>query len=148
VRWDFVLLTLVHTVGGTFWGSSRRLLDLVQWAIVALQTVSQAAPVSAASLPTFLGTLFRGLAVLRVEGLLLASGCTGEYAFQTDVGVMGTALALTAIAGAAAVAAASSAFQSPPAARARAGPSSDARRGQCVPPRRPAAPIPLPPATR
>jgi len=86
------LLALVHTLGGTLWGSSRRLLDLVQWAVVALQTVSQAAPASSASLPPALGALFRGLATLRVEGVLLPSGCLGEYAFQTEVGVMGTAL--------------------------------------------------------
>jgi len=66
-----VLLWLVRTAGGTLWGSSRRFLDLVQWSMTALQTVSQAAPASSASLPAFLATLFRGLEVLRVKGVLL-----------------------------------------------------------------------------
>jgi len=90
---------LVATIGGTLWGSARRLLDLIQWGIAALQTVSQASPASAASLPPALAVLFRGLAALQVEGVLLASACTGDYAFQTEAGVMGTALGLTVLVG-------------------------------------------------
>jgi len=85
-------------------GSTRRMLDLAQWAVAALQTVSQAAPVSSAALPPALSAVFGGLAALQVQGLLLSSACLGEYAFTTEVGIMGTALALALVAGVVAVA--------------------------------------------
>jgi len=47
------------------------LLGLVQWSIAALQTVAQAAPASAAVPAPFLATLFRGIAVLQLDEVLL-----------------------------------------------------------------------------
>ena len=58
---------------------------LALWSVAALQTVSQAAPASAAALPPFLATLFRGVAVLQLDGVLLPPACTGAYAFESDV---------------------------------------------------------------
>lgn len=92
-----IIVALIATIGGTFWGSTRRIVDLMQWAVVSLQTVSQAAPAFDSSLPSALTTLFNGLAALQVQGILLPSACTGSYAFQTEVGVMGTAFCTTAI---------------------------------------------------
>ena len=81
-----LLIALVKCVGGTLDGSARLLLDLVLWSIAAVQTVSQAAPASAASLPPLLATVFRGIAVLQLDGVLLPPACTGAYAFESQVG--------------------------------------------------------------
>jgi len=37
------------------------------------------------SLPTFLATLFRGVAVLQLDEVLLPPACTGAYAFESQV---------------------------------------------------------------
>ena len=80
-----MLSALVKCYGGTLDGSVRLLLDLALWSVAALQTVAQAAPSSAAALPPFLATLFRGLAVLQLDGVLLPPACTGAYAFESEV---------------------------------------------------------------
>ena len=82
-----LLVVLLKLYGGTLEGSARLLLDLVLWSIAALQTVSQAAPASADALPSFLATIFRGIAVLQLDGVLLPPACTGAYAFESQVGV-------------------------------------------------------------
>jgi len=41
-------------------------------------------PASARSLPPQLASLFRGLAVLQLEGVLLPPSCTGAYAFESQ----------------------------------------------------------------
>ena len=83
-----LLVALVKLYGGTLEGSARLVLDLAVWSVAALQTVSQAAPASAAALPPFLATLFRGVAVLQLDGVLLPPACTGAYAFESEVRVM------------------------------------------------------------
>lgn len=80
-----LLVALVKWNGGTLDGSAMLLAGLVQWSVAALQTVAQAAPASAASLPAFLSTLFRGIAVLQLDGVLLPPACTGSYAFESQV---------------------------------------------------------------
>lgn len=80
-----VLVALVRLFGGTLNGSAVLLAGLVQWSVAALQTVAQAAPASAAALPPFLATVFRGLAVLQLDGVLLPPACTGAYAFESQV---------------------------------------------------------------
>ena len=80
-----MLMALVKLYGGTLDGSARLVLDLTLWSVAALQTVSQAAPASAAALPPFLATLFRGVAVLQLDGVLLPPACTGAYAFESEV---------------------------------------------------------------
>ena len=84
-----MLVALVACYGGTLGGSARLLLDLAQWSVAALQTVAQAAPVSAAALPPFLATIFRGIAVLQLDGVLLPPACTGAYAFESQVRLRG-----------------------------------------------------------
>lgn len=80
-----MLVALVKLYGGALEGCARLLLDLALWSVVALQTVPQAAPASAAALPPFLATLFRGVAVLQLDGVLLPPACTGAYAFESQV---------------------------------------------------------------
>lgn len=80
-----LLIALVKFYGGTLVGSAHRLLDLTLWSVAALQTVSQAAPASAASLPSFLALCFRGVSVLQLDGVLLPPACTGAYAFESQV---------------------------------------------------------------
>lgn len=92
-----LLVTLVKVAGGTLVGSVSLLAGLVQWSILAVQTVSQAAPVSAASLPPFLATLFRGLSVLQLDGVLLPPACTGAYAFESQARVLSAALGLALV---------------------------------------------------
>ena len=79
------LIALVKCYGGSLEGSARLLLGLALWSITALQTVSQAAPASAASLPPLLASIFRGIAVLQLDGVLLPPACTGAYAFESSV---------------------------------------------------------------
>ena len=80
-----LLVLLVKQYGGTLEGCARLLLGLALWSVAALQTVSQAAPASAASLPPLLATIFRGVAVLQLDGVLLPPACTGAYAFESEV---------------------------------------------------------------
>lgn len=80
-----LLVALVKLYDGTLEGSARLLLDLALWSVAALQTVSQAASASAAALPPFLATMFRGVAVLQLDGVLLPPACTGSYAFESQV---------------------------------------------------------------
>jgi len=82
----FLLLALAKATGGSLAGSASLLAGLVQWSIAAVQTVSQAAPASARSLPPFLGALFRGLSVLQLDGVLLHPACTGAYALRARQG--------------------------------------------------------------
>jgi len=42
--------------------------------------------------PSFHSDAFRGLAVLQLDDVLLPPACTGAYAFESDVGIMGAAL--------------------------------------------------------
>lgn len=69
-----LLVVLVKIYGVSLEGSARLLLDLALWSVSALQTVSQAAPASAAALQFVLSTLFRGVAVLQLDGVLAPAG--------------------------------------------------------------------------
>ena len=80
-----VLFALVKCFGGTLNGSATVLIELALWSIAALQTVAQAAPASAAALPSFLANVLRGVAVLQLDGVLLPPACTGAYAFESQV---------------------------------------------------------------
>ena len=79
------LAAVAAATGVSLAGLTQRALDLALWSIAALQTVSQAAPASAAALPPVIIALFRGLAVLQLDGVLLPPACTGAYAFESQV---------------------------------------------------------------
>jgi hypothetical protein len=92
------LIVLVRCVGGTLAGTATLAMGLVQWAIVAVQTVSQASgPASSYSLPPLLEDLFRSLQALQIQGLIVPPACNGSYAFTTEVAVCGIAVFLALV---------------------------------------------------
>ena len=89
-------------LGGTLVGTVGLTVNLILWTVIAVQarpgdlpsphhptkgdlsppiavqTVSQAAPPSAAALPPFVKALFTRLEVFQLQGLVLPPACTGE----------------------------------------------------------------------
>jgi hypothetical protein len=68
----------VLVLGGSLVGAARMLLNLAIWALIAVQTVSQASPPTAVALPLLMRIAFRSLQALQLQGIVLAPACTGE----------------------------------------------------------------------
>lgn len=82
------LVFLVRSVGGSLSGTGALAVGLVQWAVLTVQTLSQAAsPASSNALPPLVASLFRWLQVLEVQGLSLPPACIGGYPFATEATV-------------------------------------------------------------
>ena len=88
-----ILYAQVRYIGGSFNGGAKQLAALGVWGMTTLQAFSQASQVSSAALPPILAALYRGVAVLQLQGIVMHPSCTGAYPFQTQVGIMVSALA-------------------------------------------------------
>lgn len=89
------LVFLVRSVGGSLSGTGALAVGLVQWAVLTVQTLAQAAaPASSYALPPLVASLFRWLQVLEVQGLSLPPACIGGYPFATEVTVCAASVLL------------------------------------------------------
>jgi len=103
------LAVLVFFVGGTITGGLFRMSNLALWALMCaqvrfrdgclcslarsskafcmfcMQVVSDAATVASPSLPPLVAALYRGTAVLQLQGVLSPPACTGALPFGTDI---------------------------------------------------------------
>jgi len=59
---------------------------------MTVQVVSQVARASSSELPTLMRTVYSAVALIQLEGIVIAPACLGTYAFQSEVGLMGAAL--------------------------------------------------------
>lgn len=72
--------------------SIRHLRQLLVWMIMTVQVVSQVARASSSELPTLMRTVYSAVALIQLEGIVIAPACLGTYAFESEVGLMGAAL--------------------------------------------------------
>lgn len=69
---------------------------LLVWLLQVVQTLSQVARVSSSRLPVLLRATFRAVALIQLQGIVLPPACTGVFAFQQEVIVIGIGM-LTAL---------------------------------------------------
>jgi hypothetical protein len=79
-----MLYAVVKFGGGTVKGGMARIVPLLLWLVMTVQTLAQVARVSSPSLPPLLQVLFRYVALIQLQGIVLPPSCTGGYPFQTE----------------------------------------------------------------
>jgi hypothetical protein len=91
------LLCFIRAVGGTVSNGLKNVLTLMIWLVMTVQIVSQVSRVVSTSVPPLLATIYRGVALIQLQGIILPPACTGAYAFEQEVAINSFGLALTAL---------------------------------------------------
>lgn len=88
------LAVLVCLVGGTITGGLFRVSNLAMWALMCAQVLSDVASVPSPTLPSLIFELYRNVAVLQMQGVLMSPACSGASPFESEISIMSVALVL------------------------------------------------------
>jgi hypothetical protein len=91
------LLCFIRAVGGTVSNGLKNVLTLMIWLVMTVQIVSQVSRVVSTSVPPLLATVYRGVALIQLQGIVLPPACTGAYPFEQEVAINAFGLALTVL---------------------------------------------------